>query len=823
MESNLKKWIQCILIFLCIFVPFRELISYYTISYVKIIPDILIWGLLVIIVIKNKFNLNLKIYDIFYIAFLLFAFISTLINHISILSYLLQVRSITTMYALFYILRNSNLSLKDYAPIVNTLVGVSVFIVILGIGELITNKDLFFVYEWANSITYASNFNRVYSIMYNPNTFASFLAFVLLLLYGYSRKIKRNIPKPIYFFLFLGIYMSASRSAMIIIVLFFIFLIYDSFKHKTYKELICLLLILLLAFGACAGLEKVKMAIIEKEDPNHEIIKNYPVSPVTPSGEKENPSISTVDRWNETIMGETLKNSLEDGRLFNIKKGLSIFVDYPILGTGFGTYGSSASKMITPSLYEKYGLYDSFYSDNEYVVVLVETGIVGTLLFISFVISLFVYCLNNKHKILILFSFLFLGMMYNVLEVQAVCLVTYISFALLDAPVIKEKNKNKKDKIAILGLHLNYGGVEKAIVNQANSFVDKYDVELVITYKLQKEPVFPVNSNVKITYLTDVVPNKEKFLKVFHERKIMETFKEGLNSLKILYLKKHTMKKYIKNSDADIIISSRIEITKLLNDYAPHDVITIAEEHRHHNNDKRYIRRLRNACINIDYLIPASEELTNFYQKNILTTKSVYIPISLDYFPKKPAKLNNKNLISVGRLSKEKGYEDLIYVFNEIMKKDDKFHLDIIGDGNEKEKLNNLIKKLNLEKNITLHGYQSKEYINRYLEKASLYLMCSFEESFGIVLIEAGSFGVPAICFDSAQGANEIIENKKSGYLIANRNKKEMAKKTIELIKDSSTLKDFGKKSREIAEKYKFENVKKIWLEFLKEVKKEEL
>ncbi len=71
--------------------------------------------------------------------------------------------------------------------------------------------------------------------------------------------------------------------------------------------------------------------------------------------------------------------------------------------------------------------------------------------------------------------------------------------------------------------------------------------------------------------------------------------------------------------------------------------------------------------------------------------------------------------------------------------------------------------------------------------------MCSHEESFGIVLIEAGSFGVPQVAFDSAQGAHEIIKNNRTGYLIQNRNKKEFATKAHELLNDR-------KKQKEIVE-----------------------
>lgn len=375
-------------------------------------------------------------------------------------------------------------------------------------------------------------------------------------------------------------------------------------------------------------------------------------------------------------------------------------------------------------------------------------------------------------------------------------------------------------KISILGLHLGYGGVEQAIVNQANMLCEDYEVELVIIYKIQNDSAFYINPKVKVIYLTDLKPNRKEFMESLKNKKIFRVFKEGLKSINILYNKRNKMKNYIKNADADILISSRVEITELLNKYSPKKTITIAEEHCHHNNNQKYIKRLKDACNNIDYLILVSKELTNFYKKEIPNTNCIYIPNSLDYLPNKLSKLNNKNFISVGRLSPEKGFCDLIDVFKIINDQDKGFHLDIIGDGNEMGKIKNKINQYNLNNYITMHGFQNKDYINEKLEGSSVYLMCSFEESFGIVLIEAGSFGIPAIAFDSAQGAHEIIKNDKSGYLIKNRNKEKMAEKAIELINDTKKKKLFGKEAKLIAEEFSFENVKVQWLNFLTKVGK---
>lgn len=368
-------------------------------------------------------------------------------------------------------------------------------------------------------------------------------------------------------------------------------------------------------------------------------------------------------------------------------------------------------------------------------------------------------------------------------------------------------------KISILGLHLNYGGVERAIVSQANMFAENYEVEIVVTYKMNEKPAFNIDSRVKVIYLTNLKPNREEFKKKLKSFRIIGTFIEGLKALYILYKKKSTMKKYIQSTNADIIVSSRIEITELLNKYGKG--IKIAEEHRHHNNDKKYINRLYKATTEMNALVCVSKELTEFYKSKFHRENVVYIPNCLDDFPENASKLEGKRLVSVGRLSHEKGFLDLIDVFKLINDKDNEFTLDIVGDGEEYSLIKEKIFDLKLDNHVTLHGFKDKEYINTLLNISTLYLMCSYEESFGIVLLEASSYGVPAIAFDSAQGAAELIEDDVTGYLINNRSKEAMANKVVELFADRDKLIYLGINARNKASNFVFEKVKKQWIKLL--------
>jgi len=101
------------------------------------------------------------------------------------------------------------------------------------------------------------------------------------------------------------------------------------------------------------------------------------------------------------------------------------------------------------------------------------------------------------------------------------------------------------------------------------------------------------------------------------------------------------------------------------------------------------------------------------------------------------------------------------------------------------------------------------------LHDSSIYLMTSYTESFGIVLIEAMSHGVPCIAFSSAEGARELINSGENGYLIKNRNFEMFEKKIIDLIEDKEGRKNIGKVARNGVKKYTGEVVKNDWFNLL--------
>lgn len=365
-------------------------------------------------------------------------------------------------------------------------------------------------------------------------------------------------------------------------------------------------------------------------------------------------------------------------------------------------------------------------------------------------------------------------------------------------------------KVTILALHLGYGGIENAIVTLANTLVSKYNVEILSVYRLYNEPVYKLDERVKVSYISNIKPNKKEMM-YYLKKKNFSMFLKGIGqSIKTGFVKYIKTPDVLRKINTDVIVSTRTVHNFLISKFVSNDIKKIAWEHNHHNNKKKYINSLVKSCKNIDNLVLVSNELSEFY-KGYLGSKVVYIPNCLDKMPSKLSKLDSKNLVAIGRLSKEKGFDDLLKLFKKISIKHPDWKLNIIGDGMEKNNLLDLAKELKLGDKVVFHGYQNKDYINNILLESSIYVMTSHTESFGLVLIEAMSYGVPCISYTSAQGANEIISDGETGYLIKNRSEDEMIEKIELLIENEKLRNKLGKNARLRSKNYSNEVILDKW------------
>lgn len=137
--------------------------------------------------------------------------------------------------------------------------------------------------------------------------------------------------------------------------------------------------------------------------------------------------------------------------------------------------------------------------------------------------------------------------------------------------------------------------------------------------------------------------------------------------------------------------------------------------------------------------------------------------------------INKINLLAVGRLHKVKGFDLAIKA---VAKLDDRYHLNIIGEGKERKNLQNLIKELKIENRVSFLGYQDNPF--KYMKECDLFILSSRHEGFPNAVLEANTCGLPAIAFKAPGGTVEIINENINGILVEAEN--------IEKLKESIIL-----------------------------------
>lgn len=368
-------------------------------------------------------------------------------------------------------------------------------------------------------------------------------------------------------------------------------------------------------------------------------------------------------------------------------------------------------------------------------------------------------------------------------------------------------------KITFLMLHLNYGGIERQVTTLANELSKKYDVEIISLYDiLEGESFYNLNDNVNVKYVFNYGPNKKEIIKCLKNFKVITFFKEIFKAIKMLYTKYFGLRKIINSLDTDILISSRIEFSKQVH---RNDIITIAQEHSFINTDK-YIKKVKKSFSGIDYLVVMTKKAKEKYElwlKDCRVRPQVIVIPNMVKENKdgQVSSLNNNQIVSIGRLELVKDFYTLILVFSILIKKYPKLVLKIIGEGSQRDKLEELVRNCNLQNNVVFTGKLAENQINEELLKSDIFVLTSKSESFSLVLCEAMNFGVPCVAFDVDVGPREIIDDGINGFIISDRNVELMIKKIEELLNDTLKRKKMGKSAKETVSKFYTANIVDEW------------
>ena len=196
-------------------------------------------------------------------------------------------------------------------------------------------------------------------------------------------------------------------------------------------------------------------------------------------------------------------------------------------------------------------------------------------------------------------------------------------------------------------------------------------------------------------------------------------------------------------------------------------------------------------------VICPSQELKNIFLKDKIFDEKQLVIIEDSHLVVKKINILQKQkleddffkkgeiLISIGRLTKQKNYSFLIKNFKIISERYKNLKLLIIGDGENKYDIINLIESLNLTNNVKLIDYSSNIY--KYLRKSKFYVSTSVWEGSSLAMIDAAYSGVLILCSDCPSGRKEFIGQDERGFLFKENNSKDFLKKFYLMYKVSDS------------------------------------
>lgn len=355
---------------------------------------------------------------------------------------------------------------------------------------------------------------------------------------------------------------------------------------------------------------------------------------------------------------------------------------------------------------------------------------------------------------------------------------------------------------------LTLGGAERVLVDLVNALCDKYDITIFTIYakgELEKQ----LSRKVKLKSLYNVSYSE------------LSSFEKHFSMpLKVLLLKKYIYNKKIKEDyDTEIaflegpitrLFSSKNTTTKKIA-WVHNDVSLVFG-----NGIKAKLKKNIDKKVYSKYetLIFVSRDNLEKFEKiysdlKLINKKVIYNYIDKESILKKAegeqeisfAK-NTINFVTVARLVSQKGIDRLVNVHSKLIKEGLNNNFYVIGDGPEKEKIQEMIKENKVE--ATFHLLGKKENPYPYIKNADYFCLLSRFEGYGMVLEEAKILDKPIIITNTA--AREAVEGYKSSKILGNT-QEEIYEGLKKIILDKKIEKNIKKSTIEYDNSKILENV----------------
>lgn len=360
----------------------------------------------------------------------------------------------------------------------------------------------------------------------------------------------------------------------------------------------------------------------------------------------------------------------------------------------------------------------------------------------------------------------------------------------------------------------NPGGMERVLVNKVTYLVEKlhWDVSIVMTDQKNRPAFYPLPEGVRMTdlginYSDDNV--KHPIGKIFgyllkrrtHRKRLTELLmREKADIVVSLYPSESSFIPKIKDGSKKVLELHYCKFFRL--QYGRSGLLGWIDRWRT-KQDKRIVSRF-------DQFVVLTKE-DKGYWGNLPNIE--VIPNAAKFIGNTYSDVLKHRVIAVGRMDYQKGFDRLICAWEIVQRcgRFDDWHLDIFGQGEWRDMLQQMIDERGLGASVALNA-PTKSIGREYADSAML-VMSSNYEGFPMVMIEAMASGLPVVSFDFKCGPKDIIDNNVNGILVHNGDIKGLADAMMRLMGDEELRRSMSVQARRVVDTYSEETVMTRWVE----------
>ncbi len=244
-------------------------------------------------------------------------------------------------------------------------------------------------------------------------------------------------------------------------------------------------------------------------------------------------------------------------------------------------------------------------------------------------------------------------------------------------------------------------------------------------------------------------------------------------------LNKKLIGQYIKRSKIDLIhvhnsVAGEAALWYKKNHNIPYCVTEHSTKFVRGLVTKKELNKYAKVYNNASYNIAVSQEFCDFLE-SIYNLRFCNVPnvVDINFFKPKTEAKNIFTFINIGYLDTKKNQANLIKAFTSVFKDNENVNLLILGNGPEYENLKKEVEINSMQKQIILYGFATRDEVLKELQSSDAFVLSSDYETFGVVLIEAMSCGLPVVA-TKCGGPESIIIDEKLGVL-TNKSVKDLA------------------------------------------------